>query len=155
MTVLVDESEVDRRLASSALADTPQTEAVRVLRSTRSGVPEHLRLQAELIRFCCISIALELLGDRDLLPQVVPFCRPIRHMLQGKYDWLVTEFPSPDLPLERLHLELCALQRSYCARKARHGGETYARRLDVLRPITRGFEAVVMRRHCTGSLALS
>jgi len=154
VTVLVDESEVDRRLASSALADTPQTGAVRVLRSTRNGVPEQLRLRAERIRFCCISIALELLGDRALWPRVVPFCRPIGHMLQGESDWLVTEFPNPDLPLERLHFELCALQRSYCARRALPGGETYARRVDVLRPITRGFEAVVMRRHCTGSLAL-
>ena len=155
MTFLVDESEIDRRLASHALADTPVTFAVRALRNTRNRVPDHLRLQAELIRFCCISIALELLGDRALLPQVVSFCRPIRHMLVGKYDWLVPEFPNPDLPLERLHFELCALQRSYSARGARLGRETYARRVDVLRPITTGFEAVVLRRHRTGSLALS
>jgi len=98
VTVLVDESEVDRRLASSALADTPQTEAVRVLRTTRNGVPGQLRLQAERIRFGCILIALELLGDRALWPRVVPFCRPIGHMLQGESDWLVTEFQNPDLP---------------------------------------------------------
>jgi hypothetical protein len=139
-------------LANHPLGGTPLIREVQALRTSRIDLAEDLMPRGEPIRVFCLEIAVELIEGGANCKRVLEFCRTTRLMLQGKHAWLVSEFPSLNLSLERIHSQLNALLRLYCARSRSPDREMYARRARILRPVVKALEEVLKRRHSTASL---